>query len=582
MVDPYKMVLINSIASAFLLIGVLFYRFIYPKKKIPLAFLLFLILLLPCMSILRKGVYESGDFNIHIYRTMAFYQSLTEGNILPSWAGDLNSTYGYPLFIFNYTLPYYLIAFFHLIGFSFIASMKLFLAANIILSGVFMFLFTRILLKNETAAFVAAVFYTFAPYHLVDIHFKVVIGEILFFTLLPLTFLFFYKFYQQKTITLFILSSLSFAGLITSHIILAIFTAVIFCFFFIFTAWGNISKIFLFFGIFFLAAGISSYVWAGSLLMSAYSFIQNVQLGTVYFPTLQDLLFSPWRMGFLFQGPRGEISHALGYMHLFIITALLFLLWKGKIPQKIVREQIFWISMFFLFLFLVTPYSQFIWENIPIIKTTGSHRLLVLTTFISSFLAGYFILYIKTPTSIVFIVIITIGITLLNWGQRRVIPNITDQTLQQNLPKSTSQGEAHFYANTKWVDIKNPWFSKLPKDRLVILKGNGKIKEISRTSTKHVYVLDAYTLLKLQENTLFFPGWKATINGVEVPLSPSNKGIITFSVEKGLYQLDLSYHDIPSLTILKIISVSAFLFSIIILVIQLLLSKKRLPLFKNL
>ena len=36
MLDPYKMVFVNIIGSLLILFGTLFYRFIYPKKKINL------------------------------------------------------------------------------------------------------------------------------------------------------------------------------------------------------------------------------------------------------------------------------------------------------------------------------------------------------------------------------------------------------------------------------------------------------------------------------------------------------------------------------------------------------------------
>src|SRR3989344_2192868 len=132
------MVVFNCIALFTLLLGVGFYGYVFPKKTPSRFWVLLLFSALPVISIFRPGVYESGDFNIHIYRTISFYQSLSEGNMLPSWAEELNATYGYPLFIFNYTFPYYIISFFHFIGFTFITSMKLFLAINFILSGIFM------------------------------------------------------------------------------------------------------------------------------------------------------------------------------------------------------------------------------------------------------------------------------------------------------------------------------------------------------------------------------------------------------------------------------------------------------------
>src|ERR1035437_9480349 len=143
MTDPIRMFFINIIASALVLAGTFVYRFIYPKKKINLFALLLIISILPIISILRVGTYESGDFNIHIYRIMSFYDSLMEGHIMPSWAGELNATYGNPLFIFNYSLPYYVISFFHFIGISFISSMKIYLGLTLYLSGIFMYLWVR-------------------------------------------------------------------------------------------------------------------------------------------------------------------------------------------------------------------------------------------------------------------------------------------------------------------------------------------------------------------------------------------------------------------------------------------------------
>src|SRR3989344_89609 len=100
MVDPYKMVVVNTTATFILLLSVLFYKFVYPRKNISFLILLILICVLPTISILRSGTYESGDFNIHIYRIMSFYESLKEGIFMPSWAAELNATYGNPLFIF--------------------------------------------------------------------------------------------------------------------------------------------------------------------------------------------------------------------------------------------------------------------------------------------------------------------------------------------------------------------------------------------------------------------------------------------------------------------------------------------------
>jgi hypothetical protein len=560
MLDPYRMVLVNVIVSAILFCGLLFYKYIFPKKNINLFFLLVLISILPIVSIFRTGSYESGDFNIHIYRSMSFYQSLSEGNLMPSWAKDLNATYGYPLFIFNYTLPYYILSFFHFLGFSFILSMKLFLSINLILSGIFIYLFTKTLFKNNFAAFLSSIFYIFATYHLIDLHFKVVIGEILFFTLLPLFFLSIHKLYKKKSAFHICLSSICFAFLILSHPAISIFAGILTFFYILFLMHqdGLRRKPFYMIFSFLFASAISLYSWGAPLFLSQYTGVQIMNYSLPYFPTLSDLLYSPWRIGFLFQGPKGEISNLLGYSQILVICLSVLFIFRNNL-NKYRSHFKFWTLAVLILIFLVTPYSKFIWENLPYLKVVGPQRLLVIVAFIISILAGYLVMNIKTRWITYLLVVLTIELTILNWGQRKVISSTNDQSLQQNLPYSTSQGEGHFYANSKWVDIQDPWFSKIPTSHIEIIRGHAAIKIISRTSTAHIYNIYAKTPLQLRENTLYFPGWTAQINNIDISIHPDKQGVISIDAPKGNYVLKLNYNDVSAYKILKLISLTSFL-----------------------
>jgi len=90
--------------------------------------LIILLSLLPVISIFRSGTYESGDLSIHVTKAMDFWEVLSEGNLRSQWTHSLNAGYGYPLYIFSYVAPYYFSSAFHLLGFSFLASVKLGLA----------------------------------------------------------------------------------------------------------------------------------------------------------------------------------------------------------------------------------------------------------------------------------------------------------------------------------------------------------------------------------------------------------------------------------------------------------------------
>ncbi len=557
MLDPYRMVFVNIIALSVVLFGTLFYRFIYPKRKINLFVLLIIISILPIISIFRAGSYESGDFNIHIYRTMAFFSSLSEGHLMPSWAENLNATYGYPLFIFNYTLPYYILSFIHFLGFTYIGSMKIFLGLNLIFSGIFMYIMSRELFKNELAAFTSAVFYIFAPYHLIATHFKITIGEILAFTIIPLIFIFLNRLLKSKGYINFVITGFFFGLLALSHIFIAIIFIPIFFIYIIFYLGFNLKSIFYFLSLFFIGALISLYQWVPTIIYNKYLFtyLYPINTAALYYPSIKDLLYAPWRYGLLFQGPKGEISSLIGYAQLLVVLSVVLFLLRNKIPKIYKREVIAWLTLFVILILLMIPASKPLWTSLPLISEAGVHRLLILVALCTSVLAGFFaLLNIKRKWLITGIILFAIFTTILNWGQRRVIPQINDSVLAKNLPYSTSQGEAHFYANTKWVNPKHPWFSQIPSSHIEIISGEAQITNLERLSTKHKYVINASTPVTVKENTLYFPGWTATYNGKPLNISPDKNGLITFNLPKGKNILTLNFEDLFLFKISKIIS----------------------------
>ncbi len=563
MLDPYRMIAVNIIASAIVLISTFVYRYIYPKRKINLFALLIFISILPIISILRAGSYESGDFNIHVRRAMEFYSLLSQGDLMPSWAGELNATYGYPLFAFNYTLPYYVISLFHLLGFSFIASLKLFLASNFVLSGIFMYFFAKNYFKNALAGFSVAIFYLFTPYHLISLHFKITIGEILTYTFIPLALYFTSKFLGDKKNINLLLSGLFLGMVMLSHVFVGIFLIPVISLYVIFENKSFFKGTLYSLGIIFISLLTSMYQWAAPLIYRSYMFTTahpTDPIKNFYFPNIIDLLYSPWRFGLLFQGPKGELSFLLGYAQLLVFILVVVLILKKLVSKKHRQILIMWTLLFSLTVFLITPYSIFIWKYLPIINQAGSQRLLIIAALCTSLFAGYVSLSLKKKEFLIYVlVILAIGTTILNWGQRRVIPTINDNILRQNLSLGTTWGDTHFYAIPKWVNPKQLWFSKIPDSHLEILDGEATLENLNRTSINHRYLVNAKTLTVLKENTLYFPGWSAAINGKPIDIVPDKNGIISLSLPKGNYILTLHFEDLFPFYLSKVISLTSIL-----------------------
>jgi hypothetical protein len=555
--DPYRMVFINLMGSLLVLSGALFYRYVFPKRKINLFILLLLISILPIISIFRTGVYESGDFTLHVRRTMEFYNMLSQGNFIPTWAGDLNATYGYPLFAFDYILPYYLISFFHFFGFSFVMSLKLFLAINLVLSGVFMYLFTKNHFKNAFTAFTVAVFYLFTPYHLIDVHFRITIGEILAYTLVPLIFYFVSKLIESKKNVYLLLSGFMLGLLILSHIAIAIYLVPAIFIYIYLTLRKTAKATFYSLKIILVSLLVAAFQWTAPLIYYPYLYVTTYPSSYLpHFPSIAELLYSPWRLGLLFQGPHGELSFLVGYAQVLAILLIIsYLFRKGvhKTQKKIIAS---WLLLLFVYIFFITPYSIFIWKYMPIIKDSGSQRILIPVAFCTSLLAGYLTVIIKKKTWLIYgLIFLAIGLTILNWGNRRVIPTINDAILRSNLSLGETWADQHFYALPKWINSKQLFFPKIPSSRLDILDGKANIEEVSRNATLHIYEVDALTPLKLRENTLYFPGWTATLNGKSVLLKPDSNGAIALDLPKGKGDLKISYHDLFFFQLTKILSV---------------------------
>jgi len=570
MLPQQKLVVISLIWSV--CIGILIIFYVYKKKQnVNYLVLLLLISLVPLISLLRPGSYESGDLSLNVYKTMALYQSLQDGVFPANWAGVLNATYGYPLFNFTYPLPYYVSAFFHFLGFSFLDSVKLFIAVTFVLSGVAMYFFLKSFLPSFFA-FVGGIFYLFAPYHLVDMHFRVDIGEIAAIAFIPLLFLFSGQLLKKYNPYTLVFLSLSFCGLILSHQAVSL-------------------TILPFVGIYVLLLFFAHHHQPKDLLPLVFSTILGFSLAAFYivpvlfelqytqqslspvitFEPFREFFYSPWRYGLLFQGHQGELSFVIGYIQWLLIGIGVYFLWKGKAKKDLKYLLFFSLFSFFALFFMMQEASEPLWYTIPLIKNFQfSYRLLAGALFFSSLTAAIVCFYLDRRLTYVVLFLVVFS-TILNWGNRRNMPELTDSYFIQNLPYSTFQGEGLTPAAPKWVDSHAPWFQNPPKRHLEIIKGTGTIKDTERITNRHVYAVSATSPLTLVENTVFFPGWTLFINNRPVQFtiseSPQKKGLMSLTVPKGTHKIQFLYEPTPVRKIGMLISLAGLLTCIPLIVI---------------
>lgn len=139
--------------------------------------------------------------------------------------------FGYSWNIFYSPLTAFLPLIFKLIGVSFSACIKLFMFANVFLSGYFMYICTKKITKNTNIAILSAIFYILAPYRLTDMYIRNALAELTSFTFLPLVFLGLYNIFEDNVgapcrINKTLILSIGTIGLILTHTIITMYTAI--------------------------------------------------------------------------------------------------------------------------------------------------------------------------------------------------------------------------------------------------------------------------------------------------------------------------------------------------------------------
>lgn len=576
--QAHVMVLISLSLSLILSSGLIIYRYIL-RKNISLLVLILILSFFPVWSIFRSGTYQSGDLSVHTAYLINFYENLKNGILFPQWTPILCGGRGCPVFMFEYISPYYFGSLFHLFGFSFLNSIKIVLISSFIFSGLGMYLWLKTEF-DENSAFVGSLFYLFAPYHLEDLHFRVSVGEV--FSFFPLSFVFYFTSLLIKTrqIRYFLFTTLFLILLIFSHSSVTVAALpVLFLYGFIKTFQmkkGDI-KLFLTFALSLVfAIGISCFYWLPGLMEIKYDWASlSAKIGG--FRQIGEFLYSPARYGFLFQGNQGELRLIVGYPHLLVIGICLFTLFKKQINFRYRYLAICFLSFFFLYFISMIDFSKPIISMVPLLNSfVLIWRLLVPISLITSFIAAVVVTHYKNKFFIFFLCLFTVFSTILNWGNRKMVPENAAGYQNEWVLYSEYYVPGNLVYEKRYNERVNlQAILVLTRDKfpIEILSGNAIVTSVKRTPINHEYILNVLENSNIKENTFYFPGWTVIANGKEIHINYEDKnnfGLITFKLQKGLYKINVIFTDTPIRKIAKYIS----LINIIIMLISILLLPK--------
>lgn len=425
--------------------------------------------------------YDGHDSQAHIVRLWQFDKTLKSGQFPPAWAPDLYAGRGYPLFIFAYPLPYYVAESFHLIGANLAVSLKLTLVLAYFSSLVGMYFLSGL---------VGAILWGFAPYVFVKIFITGSFGVVVSYAFIPW---FFWAVKQKKWLGTSIFLSLW----IMSHPgKLVIFGPLLLL---VFLQNRLHYRRFLFSVL--LALGLSAwYFLPANLELPLTHFKEFVSHGYVNdFVPFPRLLYSKWGTNAPGWG-ENPLSQQVGIAQWLAIVLSLFF-WRRLRPYLLV---------FSLSIFLMLPQSKFIWDlPTPLQQVSTPWRFLSLAVFTSALSGALAVKMIRIKLWRYLAASLLIGLAL--YGNRNHLRinevRVYDQEFFDNYT-GVAAG---------WNEYLPIWVKKIDYDQ--------PKTELDRN----------------QINTLYYPGWQVKVDGQKVPISPSDNGLIEFSLPPGESQIEAKF-----------------------------------------
>lgn len=542
-------------------------------EKRTLLILLVILSLLPLVSLFNSGLPLTHDGPDHVARIANFYQSLSEGNIIPRWAGNLNWGYGHPILMFLYPLPSYVASVFHGLGFSFVDSTKLVFGLTYVLSIIIFFLWANEA-WNPLGGFIGAVIYGFSPYRFVDFYVRGDIGESMAFMFPPLIFWGLLKLVQGRNRFGPLVLAFGVFGLMTSHNAIALMALPIAGLYALYlgvykaktrrTFWISSTVSVL------LGLLTSAFFWIPAFFEGKYTLRDILTRGDFsqrFVPIIQ-FFYSPWNYGI-----GTDLTKELGILTWVTIAGALFILIRIK-KQETRVFILGTLGIIIISMFIMTDWSLFLWNKISLLqKFQFPWRFLTVPVIVGAVLGSLVGSEINKRFSritIAVVLLVTILSTYIMW--RPVSYIYHPESFYSGIYNSTTDtGESSPIWSVRFMEHR-------PAAALEVISGSAEILNLSRNTTRHVYKIAANEDSRILENTLYFPGWRVLIDGNEVQTEfqdPNYRGLMTFLVPRGQHTITIEFTDTKLRKLADSLSILGWTATIVLLGISLWRKKQK-------
>jgi hypothetical protein len=528
-----------------------------------------------------------GDSPFLFFRLQQLMTNLRDGVIPARWMPDAAYGLGYPFFNFYASLPYYLAAFFNFLGFDLLTSIKIVQTLGFVFAGFALYGWARRHFSNRLAAWLAAVAYLYAPFHLVNVYVRGdSLSEFYGFTFFPLILWSIDLIFDSPRN--WPLLVLSYGGLILTHNVSAlIFSPFVITYCVVRGVWSIRSTQYAvrtILGIgagLFVAFALSAFFWLPALGEAGLTQVGDVQT-TGYFNYAEH-----FRATNLFQSsigfdysittvPGSNSPFAMGLVQAIATAAgLLAMIVTWKKDQHR-HYRLFVLIGLALSTFMITPLSKPLWDTLPLLSYTQfPWRFLSIQALFTSLAIGYLAIVVSRPAWLAVPVSVALIASALFTLHHEYLPvrsdEITPDRLQLYEAFSGNIGTTIRAEYLPRTTIPRPYAGPMLIDpsavplRPIVSRGEATGAQVERQAmAQHWQVNVTSDDAALNFPITYWPGWQAFVDGqpIETRAAP-DLGYVQIDVPRGEHRVEFKLGNTPIRTIGEIISLIAWIIVIV-------------------
>jgi len=561
-------------------------------RRRPVLWLALVLALIACIPLMGPGIVNTragGDSPFLLQRLHQLLAGLRGGQFPVRWMPDAAYGLGYPFFNFYASLPYYVAAVFSLLGGGYTAALKLTQVLGMLAAAGGMYGFARRVLRDEAAAFLSAVMYAYAPFHLVNLYVRGdSLSEYWAFSFYPVILWALFTLSQRPSLRKSALLALAYGGLVLTHNVSTM----------IFTPFAVLYGLMLLLGrsdgrCRFIRLGLigavlglvwSSWFWGPALLERGY--VQLEEMATGYFHYTQhfrqaDLV--QWRPVFDYTINGHQTPFSMGLLQALVAVGGVIAIVASWLKLRHVDGQSLSACLMLLIAtWMITPWSAAVWDNMPLLQLAQfPWRFLSVQAFACAWVAGLLAVRVKGRLRHWWVVLalatLIVVCALAGLRPERLYiadSEVTTERLRLYEVFTGNIGSTVRHEYLPRAVVPRPYTSRLCipgrafSDARVLRGQVGSLERLSPEGSASqrwaVEVLSDEAVVVFP--THYYPGWRAAVDGLPSRLDPAEgTGFLRLALPKGEHGVKLFFGRTRKRAALESISLVGLLVLVVLL-----------------